>query len=173
MTASSQRSASYAGSLGNQSVRSASYGAQPSEYSYGTDSYLTGSELSDRRTSYGFSEANTDRRDRNSIGSTIQSSRVGPSEYAESIYEEEEEEEQEDDGHTHDENARTPEPSPMTENPQLESPEQQVAAVTKKEEIRRPGDSDSGLGSDLPTAALSVQDFGGYFPEKQHELVEN
>jgi len=173
VTASSQRSASYAGSLGNQSVRSASYGAQPSEYSYGTGSYLTGSELSDRRTSYGFSEANTDRRDRNSIGSTIQSSRAGPSEYAESIYEEEEEEDAEAEGHPHDENDRTPEPSPMTENSQLESPEQQGATVTKKEEIRRPGDSDSGLGSDLPTAALSVQDFGGYFPVKQHELAEN
>jgi chromosome segregation ATPase len=161
--AESARSTSYAGSSG----RSASYGTQRSEYSYGTGSYLTGSDLSDRRTSYGFSEANIDNRDRSSIGSTIRSGRVGASEYAESIYEDEE-----DEGETERDEEITPEASPAIEQAlEIEDDGNQQAhmGLQKQQGENRHGDSDSGLGSDLPTAALSAQDFGGYFPDRKEE----
>lgn len=149
--------------------RSFSYGTQPSDYSYASGSYLSGSELSDRRTSYGFSEASVNRRDRQSVGSTIRTDQAGQSEYAESIYEDDEEEEE---GEQHDngtEQNREGSPSTVLNN-NVEQNHEEVP--TQKKEGHRVGDSDSGLGSDLPTAALSAGDFIGYFPEHQQETLE-
>jgi len=162
------RSDSYAESNGG---RSFSYGTQPSDYSYASGSYLSGSEISDRRTSYGFSEASVNRRDRQSVGSTIRTDQAGQSEYAGSIYEDDEEEEEEEEEEQHKDQAEqdcTGSPSTVLNNVEQNHEDLQ----TQKKEGRRVGDSDSGLGSDLPTAALSAGDFDGYFPEHQHETLE-
>lgn len=161
---STNRSDSYAGSYDGRSV---SYGTQPSEYSYGTGSYLSGSDLNDRRTSYGFSEASVNRRDRQSVGSTIRTDPAGQPEYAESIYEDDEEEEHQQ-GEEHAQISREGSPTTVLDDHQNQHEE----VEGQKKEGRRVGDSDSGLGSDLPTAALSAENFNGYFPDNQQETIQ-
>lgn len=164
------RAASYAGPRTSDvtaATRRTSGTTAPSEYTYGsgTGSYMTGSDLS-RRSSY---------------GSTIRSGPRPGSSLENLIHEEAEEEEEEDDDKNSSDEKPEDDVSSVVEHPTPYEEPQQLEAPPVEEKpghgnlhglvLHNPDGYDSGLGSDLPTAALSTNMGSDYFrPPKQAEL---
>ena len=146
-------------------------GLAPSEYTYGTgSSYFTGSET-DRRSSY---------------GSTVRSNVGTMSKLDDSIHEDEEGSE-DDGGHERnregaDSGSRHSEGPPQIEAPPMPDTNMQTdmqieniphSEADDKDEGHHPDHhTDSGLGSDLPTADLSAANIGGDYFRRLEGLEE-
>lgn len=158
------RSSSYTGTqISSGSDRRTSYRSGPSEYSYMTGSYITGTG-SDRTSSF---------------GSTIRSTIGGERSLDESTDGEEEDERSErdhgDEGHGgqgHETALTLRQPEVQEDGMEdeatdglgdLPKPASPTAPASKRPIIRVPDGYDSGLGSDLPTAPLSSSNGSDYF----------
>lgn len=141
--------ASYMSGAGTER-RSVSYAGTESGLTYGTGSYtdgITPSTDDGRRTSYtGSYMTGSDLDRRTSVGSTLRSTVGAPSAIEEEISDDEE----------YEDAKREPE----------HAGQQSLRPVEDKMVPWAPP-SDSGLGTDLPTAALGMSDNGEYFPHAE------
>ena len=157
---------SFPATPGTDRRTSLSYGTGPSEYTYGTGSYFTGSDTTESRTSF---------------GSTVRSNVGAGTSLDDSIDEDEEENDGTRGGEDQETEASAEESQQEDQDEQqpaqIEAPApQQAHASTKPHDnkglvLHHPDGYDSGLGSDLPTAALSAANMEGsdYFKRAVEE----
>lgn len=148
---------------GSDRRTSLSYTTGPSEYTYGTGSYFTGSDTTDRRTSFGSTV-----RSNVGAGTSLDDSIDGDEEQSTETRTAEDEEEPEEPEEPHQGDT---EPAQIEASPSETSHSARAEDENKGVVLHHPDGYDSGLGSDLPTAALSAPHVNGsdYF---KHALEE-